>query len=262
MSNRAAAALAFSNELVVRHTDIVLVVDTKKSVAAGLASCVLIRAGRKQWAISCHHVLEPNAAYFIGPGRLERDLIPEEPPARVLAARLVASDEDLDLALFEIKNDMPAARSKESYDLRASAAISHDGIRRNLELGVTAFLCGLYARRSRIKPYPDGLLYLQAPLYSALGPLVSVDKVRVVGDFAEKELLFVNDTAFPQLKGAKPTGGPRRVHGISGSGMWVMGSGRMHLLGIVGGRDPGSRGEHLIHATPVWALRSWLHSVT
>lgn len=250
----AAEALAYSNERVFPHTDSVLVVNADGR--AGFASCVLLEVSGRAVAVTCEHVLKAGATYFIGPHRLETDRVRDDVGAPVSAARLLARNKTADVALFEIPGDAPIQRGKQPYPLARSLPITEELVAANL--GTAGFICGLFGTGSSGHQYPDGVVYTNTPFYSAVGPVKSCTRDQIVVDCAEKDLLFKNDAAFPQLRDIVPTGGMRELKGISGSGLWFRGGDRIELGGIVLGRKDGDdRQEHLIRVTPVWVLREW-----
>lgn len=261
-TKEAQAALSFANDRIRRYTDVILVLEKVsglKSKVGCIASCVLIENAGRTWIISCEHVTSHGDTYFVGPGRLTRDLISDGPQSQVAASRLVATSKDLDLALLELPATLPSLDTKRAYQLTASEWITPEVVSRHLNSA--AFICALYGTESKLCQYEDGLIYLQAPLYSALGPIVSVTENTIVADFAERELLFANVTAFPQLSNITPTGGLRNIHGISGSGLWVRRGDTMHLAGIVQGRGSGGPKQHFVRSSTIWAVREWIRAV-
>jgi len=59
---------------------------------------------------------------------------------------------------------------------------------------------------------------------------------------------------FPQLKPIGPTGGPRDLSGMSGSGLWIKTDDGIRLTGILLGPTPGETNQHLIRFTPIWKV--------
>lgn len=250
----AAQALDFSNRRVLPHTDCVLVVLADGR--ARMASCVLLEVDGRKVAVTCAHVLRPDAKYFIGPNRLEQDRVPDDPGPPVRAARMLGRNEEADLALFDIPEDDPQRRGKLSYHLHHAEPITEARV--VAQLKTAAFICGIFGNASRALQYPDGLVYTQLPFYATIGPLESCTSTQIIADFAEKALLHKADDVFPQLRDVQPTNGVRELGGISGSGLWVKSGEEMYLAGIALGRADSAEDQHLVRVTPVWVLRWWV----
>jgi hypothetical protein len=176
-----------------------------------------------------------------------------------MASELVSTCEELDLALFELPLSTLSGTGKRPFLLSTSDWITEERI--HGELSTAAYICALHGSEAIIHQYGDGTVYLQAPLYSAIGPIVSCSSTEIVADFAENELLFANAAQFPQLANFVPTGGERHLGGISGSGLWVRQGESMFLAGVVQGRNPGANDQHLVRPASIWAVRQWLAGV-
>lgn len=239
------------------YTDCVLSVGSDGR--AGLGSAVLMTFGDHLVAVTCAHVVPEGSRFFVGPHRLARNLIPDDVPEPFLESEVIARNPELDLALLRLPASHLGRTGKSSFSADRCEFVTESLLGRNL--GVATVVCGLWGKECEIFQYPDGLVYLQAPLYTSLGPLKSVTDDQLVADHAEVEILFVNDAAFPKLKGVQPTGGIRDLHGISGSGLWLQDAGSVFLGGVVLGRATSRTDEHLIRVTPVWRLLQWAASV-
>jgi len=148
---------------------------------------------------------------------------------------------------------------KVAYDLSRSDVITEEFLA--AEIGTASFILGVWGEETRAFPYPDGLLYLEDPLYSCVGPLVEVGPRAIVADMAEKEILL-RTQKLPRLANVVATGGRRDLSGISGSGLWMLRQARPVLVGIVLGPNEGEPDQHLIRATPAWVLREWINELS
>lgn len=240
------------------HTDIILSIE-KGTGKCGSAGCVHVLFRGLEYVITCHHVLKDEREYFTGPQRLKKDMIDEGMKHEVPPMELVGSDAACDIAVFRLKGIQLQDIPKSVYDLSQSPFI-FDNLSKNL--GLLSFIYGTPGFAQRYFQYPDLVLYMNTPVYTAHGPITEVLPEKIVGDFAEKELLELNTEVALQLTGVQPTGGARDLHGMSGSGLWVYSglSDKFELAGILCGRnqhcDPAT--DHLIDFTPVWKLKEVL----
>lgn len=253
----AKALLHRASDVARRHTDVVLAV-AKESGETSMASCVHVEFQGYQLLLTCAHVLRLEHMYFSNPKRLSLDQIDEE-KYEVSSLRLLGHSPTFDLAVFDGTGLIQPESGKEPYPIARSDWFSQK--RLQSQLGTAAFIYGLLGSASRVHQYPDGLVYLQAPMYTGMGPLVDVVQNEMVGDFAEKSLLILNDKSFPQLTGQQATGGLREIGGVSGSGMWMTFDGVQTLVGLVLGRRASSPGTHHVRATPIWTIREWLDTI-
>jgi hypothetical protein len=183
-------------------------------------------------------------------------MIDDESPHQVTELTLLDWSEELDLAVFSGAGLDLGASKKLRYLMSKSDWCTRK--RFQDEIGLATCLYGLWGEKTRGHIYEDGLVYLNAPIYTAVGPLTQVTEHELIADMAEKELLFRND-ANPVIKGTALTGGARDITGTSGSGLWFMLDKEPTALGMVLGRaDPCPPGTHLMRFTPVWSVRAWL----
>ncbi|WP_437743962.1 hypothetical protein WME73_02475 [Sorangium sp. So ce302] len=237
------------------HTDVILVVP-KDGGDAALASCIHIDWNGRRLVLTCNHALRAEHAYFTSPTRVQNSVIDENTRYQVHSLRFLSATQDLDIAVFEGTDANDTGSGKTPYVLADSSWFAPEKL--DASEGVAAFIYGLLGNKARGHQYPDGLVYLEAPIYTGLGPLVQVVERELVADMAEKRIVTLNDKDFPQLKGEVATGGVRDLQGSSGSGLWMVLDRQPCLLGIVLGRNPSPAGTHLIRATPIWSVRRWL----
>ncbi len=235
------------------HTD-VLMYGAPGSGNVGLASCLHVRRGGRDLVVTCHHVAATAPACFTTPRRLVKDMVEEGDRRKVQQLTMITSSKELDLALFEGATLDLAAAGRSRYDLTKSAWFTE---RRLTPDGTAGFIYGLWGEKASVCSYPDGLVYVNAPIYSGVGPIVGVEERLLVVDVAEIKFLYLSD----RFKKETPTGGVRELHGISGSGLWMILDHQVCLAGVVLGRKPKRDGEHLIRVTPAWALVTWLDHV-
>ncbi len=245
------------------NTDLVIAAvptATDKLELRSSGSAVLLEARKGFLAVTCDHVVSKGTVHYSGPGRLDRPKAPDKPNEHTVGpAELVATNVAADLAL--LRTDASAyLPGKVPYDLSKSDFVTEQLLQK--QVGTAAFILGYWGEMSRAFAYPDGLFYLEAPLYAAIGPLSESSSEELIADMAEKDVLFRNDKVFPQIAQHVPTGGKRDLSGISGSGLWMMDKTGPVLVGIVLGSRPGSSEQHLIRAAPVWVLREWMSSLS
>lgn len=251
--------LPFRESQIGAHTDLLLVRD-QITGACSQASCLYVTFQGNEYEVSCDHVLKPNADYFTGAKRLVNPRIDEGDSHGVPPIRLIGSSASMDLAVFDRSGldlqKVPAT----SYDLDANP-ITFECAARNEN--VLSFIYGVAGFAAEGLQCPDGLVFVNAPIYTAHGPIKSVNEDLIVGDFAEAELVALNAKHFPKIADFKPTGGARHLGGMSGSGLWVHADERFHLAGVLLGADSefDRTKEHLIRFTPVWRLKEWLKEV-
>lgn len=251
----ARALQAIVNPVAKDHTDIVLRVP-RVDENCGIASGVHVDFQDRKLLVSCHHVLKPEHDYFSCAQRLERDIVDDASPYRVSPLVLLDWSEELDLAVFDTTSVDLSHSKKRRYNLSNSGWLTFDRCRG--DVGLAAFLYGLWGEKARRHVYEDGLVYLNAPIYTAIGPVTRIDPTLIIADMAEKELLYRND-AISAVRGTELTGGMRDLTGTSGSGLWIVAGKAPALFGLVLGRvDPCPPGTHLMRFTPVWALLDWL----
>jgi hypothetical protein len=228
--------------------------------ACGLASCIYIEWSGGLYALSCHHVLAEERDYIAGAKQLKSQRIAEAGTHEVRPFRLIASDPALDLAVFSIEGLDISSLPKSAYQL-SNNRIDLKSASKNL--GTVSFIGGVPGLMARGTQYNDGLVFMSLPSYSGYGPITEVTENQVVADFAEKELIELNDKDFPELKDLQPTGGARDLSGMSGSGLWVIDDDHFVLLGILLGpvRDNDPKDEHRIRFTPIWKVISWLKTI-
>lgn len=240
-------------------TDSMLLRDTSDG-ACGLASCLYIEWKGKVYALSCHHVLAESRKYISGAKRLQKNVIDESDTQGVRPFKLIAENDTLDLALFSLEGLDISTIPKSAYEL-SDNAIDSQLAAENLQ--TVSFIHAVAGFGAKGTQYEDGLVYMSLPIYSAYGPIVEVSENLIVADFAEKELIELNEKDFPKLKDFQPTQGTRDLSGMSGSGLWVIGGDRFVLLGILLGptEDNDPETEHKIRFTPIWKVGSWLESL-
>jgi hypothetical protein len=243
------------------HTDFVLVRNTETG-ECGQASCLHVLFEGIDCTISCQHVLRPKAEYYTGARRLPVDCITkndEEKPG-VPSLRLLAESAKLDLALFDHPGLDLESIPKRSYAL-GEGAVTFERTLRNK--GTVSFIYGTPGFATRGTQYPDGMVYVNTPIYRACGPIVSVEADRITADFAEAILFELNTKDAQQLEGFRISGGARDLGGMSGSGLWIHDRLRFRLAGVLRGPEAGSdmTHSHIIEFTPVWSLEEWMKSV-
>lgn len=256
--DEAAAALQAVSQRVQPHTDVVVVTS---DVPGGRLRVDAVGSGLHldtelgRLLVTCDHVVNKGAIRHFGPGRLAEPRFPDDfEPMRVPPADLVATNAEADLAL--LRGGHPLAEGKCAYPLEQSSGITAAHL--STQIGTASFILGFWGDKVRAHAYPDGVFYLEAPLYSGVGPLVEVHAETIVADMAEKDIFFLNTQSFEHLNGTAATGGRRDLSGISGSGLWMLDAGSAVLVGIVLGANPGSADEHLLRVAPVWVLRNWV----
>lgn len=233
----------------------------KKLELRSIGSGVLIKKGEHNLIVTCEHVINKGQERYCGAGRLERPSVPDNPKQHAVGpAKLVATNVGADLALLKNGSISYSGSQKTYYDLNRSNFVSENHMQS--QLGTASFILGYWGEMGRAYAYEDGLFYLEAPLYSAIGPLCKVNVNELLANIAEKEVLFKNVKDFPQIAPHVPSGGARDLSGISGSGLWMMTQGRPVLVGIVLGRSHGTADQHLIRVTPIWVLRDWMNSLS
>lgn len=250
--------LALRESQIGLFTDTVLKVD-KTSGQVGQASCVYINWENKIYALSCQHILKPNCIYYSGAKKVDVSATHFE-AHNVPALNLVASNENLDLALFDLNGLDISSIPRSAYDI-LGVTFSRESVQKNLTC--VSFIHGVPGFASSVIELSKGQVYMEAPIYSAYGPLVSVTDDVVVADFAEADLLEVDTKTYPQLKGFQASGGARDLRGMSGSGLWVPRATSFKLLGILLGRDPSTdpSSQHKIRFTPIWKVVEWLEKI-
>lgn len=239
------------------HTDIIIAVP-KGGGAARPASCLHLEFKGRPLVVTCEHVLEHDHDYFTNPKRLQTNMV-EESRYKAASLSFLGSSPDLDLAVFDGVGVIQPESGKQTYRSNRSEWFSRD--RLSPPDGTAVFLYGLLGNKTKGHQYADGLVYMQAPIYTGIGPLVEVTDNEMIGDFAEKKFLVLNDQAFPHLAGERPTGGVRDLVGTSGSGLWMILDKAPSLAAIVVGRRQSPTGTHLVRATPAWSLLAWLETL-
>jgi hypothetical protein len=256
IQEQAGNLLQFRESQILCHTDIVIVRETTTG-KCGQASCLFLRCNNMEYAVSCAHILKPGSEYFTGAKRLNTDRIPEGVYNEVAPLKLVNESRSDDLAVFTHDGLKVSRIPKEHYTVEHSP-VDYEAMIKNI--GTLSFILGAPGAFTQGIQYPDGLVYVEADLYSAYGPIVSVDENRIIADFAERELVSINERS-ERLKDFVPTGGARDLGGMSGSGLWVYATNRFHLAGVLRGRETGSdpMNSHRIEFTPIWKLRALLN---
>ncbi len=223
-----------------------------------LASCVHVQNPIGRVALTAEHVTRPNHLYYCAPKRLPQPKIPREEKYTTPPIPLVAKDKTTDLALFDTSKVDLATAERAPYDLTRSENVDIESVRRNI--GSLSLTCGTWGKQSVL--YGQGPMLGELPLYVGIGPIRGVRDEQIVCDHAEKDVLELNTSAYPDLAKVTPTGGARDLSGISGSGLWVKCAAGPTLIGIVLGRLDGRKDEHLIRATPIWVVRDWLEQLS
>lgn len=236
------------------YTDVMLSVP-KDGGEAGLSSCVHVKLGARHLVVTCNHVLADGHVYFTAPQRTASDMVSEEQAqTTVTSVNLMARNEQLDLAVFDGSGLDLEGTGKCLYPLEQSNWFSVENLKPD---GTAAFIYGVWGGKAKLFQYPDKLVYLDAPIYTALGPVVSAKQDSVVADMSEAKIVRAGE----RFKDEAATGGSRPLHGISGSGLWMLLDKSVCLAGVVLGSKGNAPTKHLIRTTPVWALRSWLEDV-
>lgn len=251
--SEATKMLEYVAEEVMSYTDIVFsateLSKTRLSIE-GFGSALSLHYQGERLTVTCEHVTSRGNLVYGGPEWLDKPIAPTSSERSVSPTRGLGNCSRLDLALLEELSSSNAT----PYPLERSEMITGEWLK--AQRGTAAFVHGFWSNKAKCFPYPDGMFYLEAPYYSAIGPLKEVRETEIVGDFAERSILFKNDDAFMQLRNLTPTGGDRDLRGISGSGLWMVYDDSPVLVGVVLGRKPRRRNRHLIRATPVWQLIS------
>lgn len=235
-----------------KYTDVLLVLNITGKLC-GFGSCIHIRTCGRILTVSCNHVAYPSSVYFSGPERLKKDIITDEDISRICKIKLIKRYDKYDLAVFDSSNLKLEDNGKFRYDLDKSRKITFEVAKKNVDS--ICFIYGILGSKTRVYNYPDGMNYMQLPIYTGIGPLVSVANDKVIADFAEKEMYELNVEHFPQLEGLYPTGGSRDISGASGSGLWIQFGDEILLIGILLGPKEASSGKHLIRFTPIWIIQ-------
>jgi hypothetical protein len=260
LSEWIATVLPLRNSGIGAYTDAV-VVRSPLNCTSGLGSCVYLQFRGRTVAISCHHVLKANAEYHTGAKRLSGTTIDETNHAS-LELQLVASCPELDVAVFDVGGFDLASIPKRALNCDSNGVLWPGAA--DACSGLLTFIHAAPGFAVRSAQYPDGLLFLELPIYSAHGPIVTVSEEVIVGDFAESELIDVAADAIPRLSDFTPTGGTRDLSGMSGSGLWAYSGGtEFKLIGILRGPDPANdpRTQHLIRFTPIWKVLEFLDRI-
>jgi hypothetical protein len=242
-----------------KHTEIVLVSKPSANGTlhlSGWGSGILVRQRHSNLLVTCHHVTSYGSVHHYGASRLEEPRIPRDPGKHAVnPALLIASNPSSDLAILQASEPISSVPPKSYYDLSRSDFVTEEMLTKNI--GTAAVICGPSLQGA--ERHESG--YFEAPIYSALGPLTDVRHGQLVADMAEADFLFKDSDLFPQLKEMTPSGGPRNLKGISGSGLWLLDNDDPVLAGIVLGPNPGASDTHLIRITPIWSLREWMSAL-
>lgn len=242
-----------------KHTELVMAtypVSEAKSQVRSLASGLLLWPSSPGLLVTCNHVTRKGKVHYFGPGRLRQDRAPEDPRTHLVApAALVAANRDFDLALLRGDASQPSPSDRIPYDITRSdiVTISWLADRKNC----AAFILGYWGTRTKCGFWEDGQSYVETFLYGGCGPLVQVESGELLADMSENSIIFRNPR-LPKRTTPKVTNRRRNLKGISGSGLWMLLDDGPILVGVVLGARPGRRDQHLIRATPVWQLRTWM----
>jgi hypothetical protein len=251
--------LQFMESQILCHTDIVLIREMTTG-QCGQASCIFVSYHGMKYAVSCRHILKPNSECFTGARRVQTDQIPDGAYNDVPPLKLARQSQPDDLAIFT-HDGLRASEIPKVHYAADHLTVNYGAMIKNVR--PCSFILGApgaFTRGTQWKE--DGLVYLEADLYTAYGPIVSVTENRIVANFAETELIYLNENS-KRMQGFVPTEGARDLSGMSGSGLWVYATNRFHLAGILIGRVKGSdtTSAHLIEFSPIWKVRELLISV-
>ncbi len=234
-----------------KYTDILLSLNIEGKCVK-LGSCIHIKAHDKDLAISCNHVAHQYSNYFSGLQRLKRDIIPENNKSRTPKIDLVYRSNEYDLTVFNSDSLSTEDSGKSRYNLCKSEQITLEICQKNISS--LCYIYGILGSMTRSYTYPDGINYIQIPIYTAIGPIVSANNNKIVADFAEKEIYELNVKSFPHMDRISPTGGYRNIHGASGSGLWIQLANEILLAGVLVGSNERSSTKHLIRFLPIWIV--------
>ncbi len=242
-----------------KHTELVMVtypVSEAKPQVRSLASGLLLWPSIPSLLVTCNHVTRKGKVHYFGPGRLHQDRVPEGPRTHVVApAALVAENRDFDLALLRGDISQPSPSDRIPYDITRSDIVTSSWLAERKSCA--AFILGYWGARTKCASWDDGQFYVETFLYGGCGPLVQVESGELLADMSEDAIVFRNPR-LPKRATPKVTNRRRNLKGISGSGLWMLLDDGPILVGIVLGTRQGRRDQHLIRATPIWRLRTWM----